>query len=204
MFLAETELITGGVPMYPTLETIRRLAQTKEYRRIPLCRELYADRYTPVEVMRILRKASRHCYLLESASQTEVWGRYSFLGYEPSMEITCTDGTLKIRTTDAEGKTEETVRQVTHPGDTLREIIRKYKTPVMEKMPPFTGGLVGYFSYDYIKYSEPKLKLEDREQQDFRDMDLMLFDQVIEFDHLRQYVLVFTGVLTVDLEGSYV
>ena len=158
--------------MYPTLENIRQLAQTKEYRRIPLCRELYADRYTPVEVMRILRKASRHCYLLESASQTEVWGRYSFLGYEPSMEITCTDGTLKIRTTDAEGKTEEAVRQVTHPGDTLREIIRKYKTPVMEKMPPFTGGLVGYFSYDYIKYSEPKLKLEDREQQDFRDIDL--------------------------------
>ena len=57
MFLAETELITGGVSMYPTLETIRQLAQTKEYRRIPLCRELYADRYTPVEVMRILRKA---------------------------------------------------------------------------------------------------------------------------------------------------
>ena len=203
MFLAETELITGGVSMYPTLETIRQLAQTNEYRRIPLCRELYADRYTPVEVMRILRKASRHCYLLESASQTEVWGRYSFLGYEPSMEITCTDGTLKIRTTDAEGKTEETVRQVTHPGDTLREIIRKYKTPVMEKMPPFTGGLVGYFSYDYIKYSEPKLKLEDREQQDFRDMDLMLFDQVIVFDHFRQKVLLITGVMTDDLEASY-
>lgn len=189
--------------MYPTLENIRQLAQTKEYRRIPLCRELYADRYTPVEVMRILRKASRHCYLLESASQTEVWGRYSFLGYEPSMEITCTDGTLKIRTTDAEGKTEEAVRQVTHPGDTLREIIRKYKTPVMEKMPPFTGGLVGYFSYDYIKYSEPKLKLEDREQQDFRDIDLMLFDQVIVFDHFRQKVLLITGVMTDDLEASY-
>ena len=203
MSLAETELITGGVSMYPTLETIRQLAQTKEYRRIPLCRELYADRYTPVEVMRILRKASRHCYLLESASQTEVWGRYSFLGYEPSMEITCTDRTLKIRTTDAEGKTEETVRQVTHPGDTLREIIRKYKTPVMEKMPPFTGGLVGYFSYDYIKYSEPKLKLEDREQQDFRDMDLMLFDQVIVFDHFRQKVLLITGVMLDDLENSY-
>ena len=53
-------------------------------------------------------------------------------------------------------KQRKPVRQVTHPGDTLREIIRKYKTPVMEKMPPFTGGLVGYFSYDYIKYSEPK------------------------------------------------
>ena len=189
--------------MYPTIEDIRKIAAKGQYKRVPVCREVYADRYTPVEVMRILRKASRHCYLLESASQTEVWGRYSFLGYEPSMEITCTDGTLKIRTTDAEGKTEETVRQVTHPGDTLREIIRKYKTPVMEKMPPFTGGLVGYFSYDYIKYSEPKLKLEDREQQDFRDMDLMLFDQVIVFDHFRQKVLLITGVMADDLEASY-
>ena len=194
---------TGGVPMYPTLENIKQFAQKKEYRRIPLCRELYADRYTPVEVMRILRKASRHCYLLESASQTEVWGRYSFLGYEPSMEITCTDGILKIRRTDAQGKAEETVKQVTHPGDTLREIIREYKTPVMENMPPFTGGLVGYFSYDYIKYSEPKLKLEDKEQQDFRDMDLMLFDQVIVFDHFKQKVLLITGVMTDDLEASY-
>ena len=189
--------------MYPTLETIRQIAQVKEYRRIPLCRELYADRYTPVEVMRILRKASRHCYLLESASQTEVWGRYSFLGYEPSMEITCTDGLLKIRTSNYEGKAEETIKQVAHPGDTLREIIREYKTPVMENMPPFTGGLVGYFSYDYIKYSEPKLKLEDREQQDFRDMDLMLFDQVIVFDHFRQKVLLITGVMTDDIENSY-
>ncbi len=81
--------------MYPTLEKIKELAQSGEYRRIPVCqRAVYADRYTPVEVMRTLRKASRHCYLLESASQTEVWGRYSFLGYEPTMEITCTDGSL--------------------------------------------------------------------------------------------------------------
>ena len=125
MFLAETELITGGVSMYPTLETIRQLAQTKEYRRIPLCRELYADRYTPVEVMRTLRKASRHCYLLESASQTEVWGRYSFLGYEPVMEITCTDGYMKIRHTEV-GNDEVVTKQVAHPGDTLREILKEY------------------------------------------------------------------------------
>ena len=69
--------------MYPTLENIREIAAKGQYKRVPVCREVYADRYTPVEVMRTLRKASRHCYLLESASQTEVWGRYSFLGYEP-------------------------------------------------------------------------------------------------------------------------
>lgn len=188
--------------MYPSIEEIKKIASQGEYRRVPVCREVYSDRYTPVEVMRTLRKASRHCYLLESASQTEVWGRYSFLGYEPTMEITCTDGLLRIRHTEKSDK-EEVVRQVKHPGDIIREIINEYKSPVMEDMPTFTGGLVGYFSYDYIKYSEPKLKLEDHENADFRDMDLMLFDQVIAFDHYRQKVLLITGVMLDDLENSY-
>ena len=80
--------------MYPTFEKIREIA-AGDYKRIPICKELYADSYTPVEMMRILQKASHHCYLLESASQSEAWGRYSFLGYDPSMEITCTDGMLQ-------------------------------------------------------------------------------------------------------------
>ena len=202
--------------MYPTFEKIREMA-AGDYKRIPICKELYADSYTPVEMMRILQKASHHCYLLESASQSEAWGRYSFLGYDPSMEITCTDGILRIRKTSktetfgrsgnaAESSTEsstEEVRQVAHPGDAIREIISQYKSPVMDDMPTFTGGLVGYFSYDYIKYSEPKLELKDKEQQDFRDLDLMLFNDVIAFDHYRQKVLLITGVMTEDLEKSY-
>ncbi|NCC44212.1 MAG: anthranilate synthase component I, partial [Clostridia bacterium] len=189
--------------MYPTLEKIKEIAASGQYKRVPVCRELYADQYTPVEVMRILRKASRHCYLLESASQTEIWGRYSFLGYDPTMEITCTDGDLMIRKTTVEGEDIQTRMQVTHPGDTLRKILGQYKSPVMEEMPPFSGGLVGYFSYDYIKYAEPKLKLDDKEQQDFRDMDLMLFDKVIAFDHYKQKVLLIAGVMTEDVDGSY-
>lgn len=188
--------------MYPTIENIKEIAAKGQYKRVPVCREVYADRYTAVEVMRTLRKASRHCYLLESASQTEVWGRYSFLGYEPTMEITCTDGTMKIRRTEGVDQGEIT-KQVVHPGDALREILKEYESPVMEDMPPFTGGLVGYFSYDYIKYSEPKLKLGEHEDPDFRDMDLMLFDQVIAFDHYRQKVLLITGVMLEDLEASY-
>ena len=119
------------------------------------------------------------------------------------MEITCTDGHMKITETDDEGQPKVTECQVSHPGEVLRKILNQYKSPVMEGMPPFTGGLVGYFSYDYIKYSEPKLKLEDKEQQDFRDMDLMLFDQVIAFDHYRQKVLLITGVMADNLENSY-
>ena len=199
--LTHHELVKVKFQQYK--EDVKEIAAAGEYRRIPVCRELYSDRYTPVEVMRTLRKASRHCYLLESASQTEVWGRYSFLGYDPTMEITCTDGVVRIRKTGNEGPDEVEEQKVSHPGNVLRRIISDYNSPVMESMPPFTGGLVGYFSYDYIKYSEPKLKLEDEEMQDFRDMDMMLFDRVIAFDHYRQKVLLIAGVMADRVEESY-
>ena len=180
--------------MYPSFETIKELAASGMYKRIPVCRELYADRYTPVELVRVLRRASRHCYLLESASQTENWGRYSFLGYQPSMEVTCTDGHVTVRN-NIKDEAKITEIQVKHPGEVLRGILADHKSPVLEGMPSFTGGLVGYFSYDYIKYSEPKLKLKDHENTEFRDLDLMLFNDVIAFDHFRQKIYVITGVM---------
>ena len=195
--------------MYPSLEQIKQIASQGDYRRIPVCMEMLSDSYTPVEVMKMLRKASRHCYLLESASQSEVWGRYSFLGYDPGMEITCLDDILTIRETMPDGIEQKTIKKIDHPGDVLRDILDRYRTPQMEDMPSFTGGLVGYFSYDYIKYSEPKLKplmksrAKEGENQDFRDMDLMLFDKVIAFDHYRQKLLLITGVMTEDIETSY-
>ena len=82
--------------MYPTLEQVRTIAASGDYWRIPVCREVLADRFTPVEVMRTLRAASRHCYLLESAENGHQWGRYSFLGYDPTLEITCLNGHLTI------------------------------------------------------------------------------------------------------------
>ncbi len=190
---------------YPTLETVRQTASSGGYRRVPICCELLADRYTPVEVMRILRGASRHCYLLESASQTEVWGRYSFLGCNPSLELTVTDHELRIRRLGKDGTERVESRRVEHPGEALREILRENKSPVMEGFPPFTGGLAGYFSYDYIKYSEPGLETSEGgdgdRQQDFRDMDLMLFDEVVAFDHYRQKICLIAGVRTGEPES---
>lgn len=189
--------------MYPTLEQAKSIAASGDYRRIPVCRELMADRFTPVEVMRTLRAASRHCYLLESAENGHQWGRYSFLGYAPTLELTCTNGCLRIRSgAKGEGQTE-TVSQTNHPGQAIREILARYRSPAVEGMPPFTGGLVGYFSYDYMKYAEPTLRLSELPDEDFRDVDLMLFDKVIVFDHARQKLVLITGADTARLEESY-
>lgn len=188
--------------MYPTLEEVRALARSGDYRRVPVCRELYADRYTPVEVMRTLRAAAKHCFLLESADNNQRWGRYSFLGYAPAMELTCVDGQLRIREgVDGENCTER-FETVDHPGDAIRAVLKDYRAPKVEGMPTFCGGLVGFFSYDYLKYAEPTLrgKTEDR---DFRDVDLMLFDRVIAFDHYRQKLMLITSVPTDNIDEGY-
>ncbi len=195
--------------MYPSLEKVKEIAGSGEFKRIPVCRELYADHFTPVEVMRTLRAASRHCYLLESAENNQKWGRYSMLGYEPVLELTCTDGKVRIRKRSGDGDNspelfdQEDFRSVSHPGELIRRILAEYKSPRIKGMPPFTGGMVGYFSYDYLKYAEPTLKLDQAEGEDFRDVDLMLFTKALVFDHYRQKLVLIAGVNTADLENSY-
>lgn len=189
--------------LFPSVEEVKRIAASGDFRRVPVMRELYADRFTPVEVMRKLRAASSHCFLLESAEHDRSWGRYSFLGYEPTMEIQCRNGELRIKKGTEEEWAEETVRHVDHPGEALREILAEYRSPKLPGFPTLTGGLIGYFSYDYIKYAEPTLRLVSEENDDFQDMDLMLFDKLVVFDHYRQKLLLITGVRTDDIEASY-
>ncbi|MDO5336907.1 MAG: anthranilate synthase component I [Eubacteriales bacterium] len=182
--------------MYPSLEEIYQLMKQDTYGRIPVCREIYSDFITPIEAMRILKKVSRHCFLLESVEDTKRWGRYTFLGYQPTLEITCDEGRLKIRS-DKEIQT-----LTSHPGEAIRRILKKYKSPKLSGMPSFTGGLVGYFSYDYIRYAEERLDFHEQAEA-FRDVDLMLFDQVIAFDNLCQKIYLIAGVDTSCAEASY-
>ena len=80
----------------PALSKILELAETGEYRAAPVSMEILSDIRTPLEVLRILKNISGHCYLLESLADQEQWGRYTFLGYRPKLEITCRDGQMKV------------------------------------------------------------------------------------------------------------
>ena len=82
---------------YPTLEEARQIAGTGDFRSIPITREILSDFTTPIQAMRILRTESSHCFLLESAADRAQWGRYTFLGFDPTLEVTCTDGLLTLR-----------------------------------------------------------------------------------------------------------
>ena len=182
----------------PTLEEALSLAG--DYKVIPVCKEIFSDIRTPIQVLKILKKASEHCYMLESVENQEKWGRYTFLGYKPKLCVTCMNGHLKV--TDVNG-TVIREEDVTHPADCINEIIAQYKSPRLEGFPSFTGGLVGYFAYDYIKYSEPKLNLDAEDQEGFNDVDLMLFDKVIAFDNVKQKMLIIANAKTDHLAENY-
>ena len=179
----------------PSLEAAKEMAG--DYKIIPLSREIYSDIRTPIEVLKILKTISKHCYMLESMESPEKWGRYTFLGFDPTMEVTCIDGMLNI------GLEKKIKIKAAHPKEYIRQILEENKSPKLEYLPPFTGGLVGYFSYDYIKFSEPTLKLDAEDQEGFKDVDLMLFDKVIAFDNLKQKIIVIVNIKTDNIEKEY-
>jgi anthranilate synthase component 1 len=178
----------------PSLEEARRIAESGLYRVIPLSTDMYADMVTPIDVLQKLKKVSGHCFILESAEDTKNWGRYTFLGFDPTLEITCLNGVMKIET-----ETFET----DNPNQHIQAILDRHKSVKFEYLPPFTGGLVGYFAYDYAKYGEPSLKLNAVDEERFNDVDLMLFDKVIAFDHYRQKVIVIANIKTENIEAEY-
>ena len=178
----------------PDLETLKALAREGKYDVAPVRCELLSDIRTPIEALKILKNVSTHCFMLESVAEREKWGRYTFLGFDPKMSITCTDGKMEAGSLTLETK---------DPSACLRQILSGYKSPRLEGMPPFTGGLVGYFAYDYLTYSEPTAKREVPDSEAFKDVDLMLFDKVICYDNYQQKILLIANVSLKDPETGY-
>jgi anthranilate synthase component 1 len=194
---------------YPKINEVKKIVKNKDYKRIPISYEIYSDSKTPIEVMRILKKISNHCYMLESIEDSEKWGRYTFLGFDPIIEFTCQDGQVNIKGDFSSynqsnlNNSDIFTTNTSNPGKYIKQIIKENKTPRLAKLPPFTGGLVGYFAYDYIKYIEPSLKLDAENQDGFKDVDLMLFDKVIVFDNFKQKIIVIINMKTENIEDNY-
>lgn len=153
----------------------------QEYSIIPVVREILSDMITPILLLRKLAQSGNNYFLLESVEGGEHFGRYSFLGLNPSFRLYCKRNKVIKRIAGQETLLEDA------PFEALRNLLKEYKAPRIEGLPTFTGGLVGYFAYEMIGYAEPKLHLKE---SDFNDYDLSFFDKIIVFDHLKQKILV--------------
>ena len=180
----------------PTMEQARNFCQDNTI--IPICLELFSDIKTPIEVLKCLKAEQKKCFLLESVEGGEKWGRYSFLGFNPELTIKCQDGMTQV----IGAKSQEFF--IDNPSVVLRNILAAYKSPSFDFLPTFTGGFVGYFAYDYAKYVEKSLKLNNPSSGNFDDLNLMLFDKVVAFDHLRQKIMIIVNIKTDNFESNYI
>ncbi len=167
---------------------------------IPLFERIASDTETPVSVFLKLAKGREYSFLLESIEGGEKLARYSFIGFDPFLLIEGTaDGVSvksEIGTRSFEGK----------PLDFLKELFSIYRPVATEGLPRFTGGAVGYFSYDCVRWQE-RIPDKNRDTIGLPDMLFGLYRHIIVFDHVRQEMIFIANVLHVagekGIRGKY-
>lgn len=180
----------------PSLQQARALAEGHTI--LPIAMEMFADLNTSIGVLNNIRASGSNCFLLESVTTSDSWSRYSFLGCEPSLIVGGTDGCVY---TEIRGRRENIDGT---PQEVIRDLLNRYRSPRITGLPPFTGGLVGYFSYEFARYFEPSLQLKAENPEGFDDFRLMLVDRVIAFDHFRQKIILMVNISVENLETAYI
>ncbi|WP_455374617.1 anthranilate synthase component I [Kaarinaea lacus] len=155
------------------------------YNRIPLTREVLADLDTPLSTYLKLADGP-YSYLFESVQGGEKWGRYSIIGLPCQSYVEVTGNQVTVRDKN------KVVDQVTveDPLEWIKQYQATFKSPELEDLPRFCGGLVGYFSYDTVRYIEPRLgACPNPDTLNTPDILLMLSTEVVVFDNLRGKLL---------------
>ena len=177
----------------PTLEQVKNLLTI--YPTVPVFYEVLADHVTPIQVFMALRKAGTPSFMLESVENRDQWGRYSFIGVNPKKEV-------KINGTEIE--IDGTKQTVENHIAYLIEMVNAYQSPVLVDKPKLTGGFIGYFGYDTIRFVEKKLVNVPEDDLNMPECHLCMYDEIVAFDHLTNRVIVIQNVHEEDdLETKY-
>jgi anthranilate synthase component 1 len=150
---------------------------------VPVCKEIVADLLTPVSAFLKIAEHSDYAFLLESVEGGEHVGRYSFLGKDPFLILRARDGQTLV---ERAGATTVAERPFV---ETLRELMNSFQSPFVPGLPRFTGGAVGYLSYDSAEWFEPAVARRDAKAELGDESGFMLFDTVLAFDHVQHRIL---------------
>jgi anthranilate synthase component 1 len=162
-----------------TKEQFERYA-AQGFNRIPITREVLADLDTPLSTYLKLARGP-YSYLLESVHGGEKWGRYSIIGLPSRLTFVARGNEVVETEAGAVTRREE----LDDPLTAVRELHSRFRVPEIPGLPRFTGGLVGYFGYDTVRYIEPHLGASTRDDPlDTPDILLVVSDEVVVFDNL--------------------
>ena len=163
------------------------------FNRIPLMREVLADLDTPLSAyLKLTREehgGQRYSYLFESVQGGEKWGRYSMIGLPCRTILRVIGNEISV---ERNGEITESASD-DDPLAYIEQFAERYRVPEIEGLPRFTGGLVGYFGYETIRYIEPRLgDLAKPDEIGAPDILLMVSDEVVVFDNLlgKLYVVI--------------
>lgn len=173
----------------PSLEQVKQLA--KQYNTIPVFYDFSADNQTPINLYRAMSEGAKNAFIFESVNNGEQWGRYSFVGANPKQEIQMHGTTVCI----LENNQKKTF-MVEHPILFLKERMAQYSAPVLPDAPNFTGGLIGYFGYDTVRYMEKTLVNVPEDDIHMPDCDLFLYEELVAYDHLKHNGIVIQNLHT--------
>src|ERR671930_38917 len=169
----------------------------RPHRVVPLRHTFISDTETPVSAYLRLR-GEGPSFLLESAEQGQRFGRWSFLGVQPRSVIRLENGVLTVR-----GER----RDFDDPYAAVAKELERYKVAPLPDLPPFSGGAVGMFGYDLVRWFEPSVGEPNPDEVGLPDLALMVSDVLLAFDHLRHEVTVLANVFAepggADLEARY-
>ena len=163
----------------PDFKDFARLARSATL--VPVVKSVSADLLTPVSAFLAIAEREPHAFLLESAERGEQIGRYTFLGVRPYMRVSARGKAIEIGRGRRRERREGNIFQV------IKELLREHRPAIVPGIPPFTAGAVGYFAYDIVRQLE---KIGDHAKDDLSlpDADLMFFDRLLAFDHLRHQI----------------
>jgi anthranilate synthase component 1 len=165
--------------MNPEFKEFSRLARSATL--VPVVKSVSADLLTPVSAFLSIAANEPHAFLLESVERGEQIGRYTFLGVRPYMRLRARGSTIEIQRGHQREKHEGNVFEF------VKLLLGEHQPAEIPGLPPFTAGAVGYFSYDVVRELE---KIGDHAKDDLSlpDCELMFFDRLLAFDHLRHQI----------------
>ena len=184
--------------LFPDIQTVKELLQS--YKTVPVFYELLVDQFTPIRLFNCLHEKYKNCFILESVDNKDQWGRYSYVGINPKAEIIVNGSKATVKNSDGSVKTTE----IKNPTDFLQSILDEHRSPKINGYPKLTGGLIGYFAYDCIRYFEKTLTSPPDDDLKMADINLHIFDELVAYDHLSNKAVIILNIDTKsDVESQF-
>ncbi|MBI4537830.1 MAG: anthranilate synthase component I [candidate division NC10 bacterium] len=174
----------------PNIDDFCQLAQHGNL--IPIARQILADTETPVSAFRKV-DSGNYAFLLESVEGGEQWGRYSFLGANPSLVLTVKGDRAEV----LEGEGRRLLPEARDPLGALAQLLKGYRPVVVPGLPRFTGGFVGFLGYDTVRHLE-RLPATAGDDLGLPDAVFLLTDTLVIFDNVTHRITVLSNAAVAD------